>query len=45
VGCPPNELNSGSEDVDPVVVVAVKLVGVDVIILGEPKEVKDDVVD
>jgi len=40
VGCPPSEPKSGSEKVDPV---ALRLVGVDVAVLGEPKEVSDDV--
>jgi hypothetical protein len=45
VGCPPNEPKSGSDKVDPVVVLAVlRLVGVDVAVLGEPKEVSDDVI-
>ena len=41
VGCPPSEPKSGSEKVDPV---ALRLVGVDVAVLGEPKEVSDDVI-
>jgi len=39
VGCPPNELKSGLEEVEPVDVVAVRLVGDKVSIVGEPKEV------
>lgn len=39
VGCPPSELKSRLEEVEPVDVVAVRLVGVEVSILGEPKEV------
>ena len=44
VGCPPTEPKSESEKVDPVVVVAVRLVGVEVAVLGEPMDVRDDVV-
>jgi hypothetical protein len=40
VGCVPNELKSESEKVDPVAVV----VGVEALVLGEPKEVNDKVV-
>lgn len=40
VGCPPKEPRSESEKVDPVAVV----VGVDALVLDEPKEVNDEVV-
>ena len=40
VGCPPSELKSGSEKVDPEAVV----VGVEGLVLDEPKEVNDEVV-
>lgn len=40
VGCTPNELRSESEKVDPVAVV----VGVEALVLDEPKEVNDEVV-
>jgi len=40
VGCPPNEPRSESEKVDPVAVV----VGVEALVLDEPKEVNDEVV-
>jgi hypothetical protein len=40
VGCPPSELKSGSEKVDPEAVV----VGVEGLVLDEPKEANDEVV-
>ena len=43
VGCTPSEPKTDPEKVDPVVVDAVLgLVGVDVVVLGEPKEVSDN---
>jgi hypothetical protein len=40
VGCPPSELKSGSEKVEPEAVV----VGVEGLVLDEPKEANDEVV-
>jgi hypothetical protein len=44
VGCPPTEPKSESEKADPVVILAVRLVGVEKAVLGEPMDVRDDVV-
>lgn len=43
VGCPPKELKSDSE-IEPVAVAAVRLVGIEVAVLDEPREVSDDVI-
>jgi hypothetical protein len=42
VDCPPSELKSGLEELEPVDAVAVRLAGEEVFIVGEPKEVVSD---